>query len=70
MSAQLGDVQHVLVPDRGQHYANGSRVDLTEAPDGTLDLTANPRGKYLVLSCSQTERDGIKMLGVGLYRRY
>ena len=69
MSAGLGDVRHVLVPDRGQHYANGVRVDLTEGPDGAPGLEPNRKGRYLVVSCNRTERDGVKLLGVGLYRR-
>ena len=70
MSADPGDVPTVLVPDEGQFYLNGDRVDLAEGPDGRQQLTRSAGGKYLVLSCSQTDRDGVRLLRVSLFRRY
>lgn len=70
MSVDYGDVPTVLVPDEGQFYSNGDRVDLTEGPAGHQQLTRSASGKYLVLSCGQTERDGVRLLRVSLFRRY
>ena len=68
MSVESDDVPTVLVPDEGQFYTNGDHVDLTDGPNGSHQLTHRAGGKYLVLSCSQTEHDGIKVLRVSLFR--
>ncbi len=69
MGAESGDVRHVSVPDRGQRYTTGDRVDFVEGDDGAPDLQPSPNGLYLVVSCTPLERNGVKLLSVGVYRR-
>ena len=68
MSAGHGDVRHLDIPDRGELYEDGERVVIVQAPDGARDLERGVLGTHFVMSCRRVERDGVRMLNVGLLR--
>ena len=66
----MADVEHVLVPDRGEPFARMERVNLVKGPNGAVvGLERDPLGSHYVVSWSSTERDGEKLLNVGVAPR-
>ena len=68
MSVDYGEAPHIQVPDHGQMYANGDRLDIAEGPDGKPELRPNPAGKYLILGSRPIEAGEDGMLDVSLYQ--